>query len=762
MDITLFRLFCVFALAIITSACVQEPTDSAACPDGDFPVVTLSSNSPVTVDDAQIAFTATLDRVSDQDITLRFTTMDKTATAGEDYTFATNPALRTITAGALSKNINVTLGPTLDVNGSESFDMQLEVTTCNATVSGTGSLTARINDTGLLAYDGFTRTDGLLNIDAELEVSPAGASAVSWGNDTSAFTIISNALQATSAWQRITFDVGDSSLAAKPAAKVIEMPFHIVRSSVSAEEQRIEIINRSSSGADEWRGRFSVSSAQNRYTLRMQRRQTGVADVVGTSLDITDLLIANNIDPALEGQATLMLIDDGYIQVLSIKELYDADDHNTYVDTQEVAFQNTGDVNYNAAVTVAGIRSGALPTDGGSFVESYLVTTKGWLPKQKRYIGHWVAALDGDAEIKRLEESKPAGKYLWEPDVYQQTNVRGLHIRIKWNQIETGIKSYDNTALEYELQRLRDHYADTGEFYRVIFFIEDKTWKVNEHALPDDMVTAGYDVQHTATGVNGYMSKRWLDVTSTSQGPAERFSLLMEWLAAQYADDPHVEGFAMNESSLGLKTQADRNAAGYDSLAYMQYYKKLLRRVHDAFKGKLSFFWYMNFMNDNQDGLTGSKDSKALSNTDNLSYYIQNHPAYTGGPGAGFSDLVDMRTTIKQGNPDILQYHNKAEPIHKQVFYGYYLHSGVQDMFSACQKDSYIDKPDGSATPLATLESQFQIAAGGTAGGYDHYGYGEKQFSLKYLFWTRSNIGAPQRPYSEAQAVMAAHPTIDR
>ena len=126
------------------------------------PLATMPDASATHGTDGTIDFTVTLDAVDDcQSVTVDWATADGTATAGEDYAAASGTL--TFGPGETSKTIRVALLETADVDGSETFSVQLSnasgITLDDAETIGTisGVKAANVPATGKPTVTGTAR-----------------------------------------------------------------------------------------------------------------------------------------------------------------------------------------------------------------------------------------------------------------------------------------------------------------------------------------------------------------------------------------------------------------------------------------------------------------------------------------------------------------------------------------------------------------------------------------------------------------------------
>ena len=126
------------------------------------PLATMPDASATHGTDGTIDFTVTLDAVDDcRSVTVDWATVDGTATAGEDYAAASGTL--TFGPGETSKTIRVALLDTADVDGAETFSVQLSnasgITLDDAEAIGTisGVKTANVPATGQPTVTGTAR-----------------------------------------------------------------------------------------------------------------------------------------------------------------------------------------------------------------------------------------------------------------------------------------------------------------------------------------------------------------------------------------------------------------------------------------------------------------------------------------------------------------------------------------------------------------------------------------------------------------------------
>jgi len=107
------------------------------------PVVSIENATATEGPNAQIKFTLTLDKAASQDVVVRYSTIDGSATAANDFVGVSNGTV-TIAAGQTQATITVNLKDDSVVENTESFTLRLNSAT-NATI-GTANATGTILD----------------------------------------------------------------------------------------------------------------------------------------------------------------------------------------------------------------------------------------------------------------------------------------------------------------------------------------------------------------------------------------------------------------------------------------------------------------------------------------------------------------------------------------------------------------------------------------------------------------------------------------
>ena len=124
-----------------------EPAEASATPrdPADAPGLTMD-NPTVNEDDGVAVLVVTLSPASDQAVTVRYATVNGSATAGQDYT-ASSGALR-FNAGETTQEIRVPIIDDGDEEATESFHVRLSDPTNAVVVVGTGQVTIRDDEFG--------------------------------------------------------------------------------------------------------------------------------------------------------------------------------------------------------------------------------------------------------------------------------------------------------------------------------------------------------------------------------------------------------------------------------------------------------------------------------------------------------------------------------------------------------------------------------------------------------------------------------------
>ena len=136
----------------------------------DLPEVSLSQTEATADEDAgPITFTIGLSEISGRDVEVAYTTDDRTATAGDDYT--DNDGTVTISAGQISATVDVAIINDDDDEGAETFRFSLSSTGGYPTNARLGNITAA---EGIIIDDDSTQPSVLLrNASSAVEGLPA-------------------------------------------------------------------------------------------------------------------------------------------------------------------------------------------------------------------------------------------------------------------------------------------------------------------------------------------------------------------------------------------------------------------------------------------------------------------------------------------------------------------------------------------------------------------------------------------------------------
>ena len=153
--------------------------DSAAISIND--VTAAEGNAPGTTN---FVFTVTLSAADPTNpVTVDFTTVDDTATAGSDYTSASGTLTFAAGTATLTQQITVTVSGDALVEGDETFFVNLSNASANATIAdnqGLGTITT--DDSAVLTISDATAVEGIgLQFTVTLDTAVAGAFTVSTG-----------------------------------------------------------------------------------------------------------------------------------------------------------------------------------------------------------------------------------------------------------------------------------------------------------------------------------------------------------------------------------------------------------------------------------------------------------------------------------------------------------------------------------------------------------------------------------------------------
>lgn len=139
--------------------------------------------SPVSIDEGnsgtqQLIFTITLDKSANDDVSVGFSTVDGSASAGSDYQSASGTI--TIPKGSLSSTVEVTVLGDTDVEQDETFTLRLS-NPVNATLGTTEAVGSIMNDDVLVVADSCVHTGSGNDYPVGPGLAYASISEVPWG-----------------------------------------------------------------------------------------------------------------------------------------------------------------------------------------------------------------------------------------------------------------------------------------------------------------------------------------------------------------------------------------------------------------------------------------------------------------------------------------------------------------------------------------------------------------------------------------------------
>jgi hypothetical protein len=180
--------------------------------------------------------------------------------------------------------------------------------------------------------------------------------------------------------------------------------------------------------------------------------------------------------------------------------------------------------------------------------------------------GHYVA-VSRDAGARTLGNAIKPG-------------VTGLQKRYYWRTLEPEKGQYDFSAIEADLELVREHDL------QLVVFVEDKTFN-GEVATPD------YLRDLTLKNRNrGYTAMRW------DARVVDAMKELIAALGGAFDCEPHFEGIALQESALSLEDR-DLEQHDYTPEKYRDALTELLLHAADNLP-RSRVFWYMNFLSSGQ------------------------------------------------------------------------------------------------------------------------------------------------------------------
>ena len=276
--------------------------------------------------------------------------------------------------------------------------------------------------------------------------------------------------------------------------------------------------------------------------------------------------------------------------------------------------------------------------------------------------------------------------------------VVGFVKRYYWRDLEPSFGQYDFSQVRRDLDLL------AGQGMQLIIVIEDKSFKnqkptpsylSNEYVLPNR--------------IGGYTAVRWAPYV------VERMNALTAAMGKQFDSHPNFEGIAIQETALGLDSDA-RKAAGYTPEKYRDALIDVLTDAAQNFPTS-RVFWYMNF-------LVGKQSYIA-----DVALAVAPHGVVVGGPDA----LPDDGSLVRQTYP----------------FYDQF--NGKMPLFCSMQFNSYRHLHEDASYPTKywTMGEMFRFM--------------RDDLHVNYMFWTRKTRSWPAGSYdwTDALPVIGSNPAFN-
>jgi hypothetical protein len=286
----------------------------------------------------------------------------------------------------------------------------------------------------------------------------------------------------------------------------------------------------------------------------------------------------------------------------------------------------------------------------------------------KFHPGHYVSMNEGDGPAQMLDAIRPG--------------VRGLNRRYYWKDLEPTAGNYDFSAIQADLKLA----AKNG--VQLIAMIMDKSFTASLNPVPRYLANYTW-----AVAGGGHVAQRW------SPYVVRRLALLTGALGKAFDGNPHFEGIAFQETSLGL-TNAAAAASGYTPEGYRDALIQILKNAREALPTS-QVFWYMNFIEGNNALL-----------------------------GDIASAIVPFK--IAMGGPDILP-DNWSLNYWSYPFYRQY--AGRLVLFGSVQNVSYSHLHASGWYPTKYW----------TMG--ELYWWAKTQLGVSYVFWNRKMTASPSDAY---------------
>ena len=321
----------------------------------------------------------------------------------------------------------------------------------------------------------------------------------------------------------------------------------------------------------------------------------------------------------------------------------------------------------------------------------------------KSHYGHYFATHYSDTPAKTAMLCEQAG-------------VSGVIWRQSWNQVERTPGAYNFASFD---QVLRAIAASRKPSCQLWVFVEFKSFdgSPSKNPCPKYLQAA-----HSGPNVNGNGAATCFMWEPTVR---DAYIALVRAAAHHFDSNPHVEGFVIQESSLGFSgkySQDVGNGGTYTPLAWRNALITIVDQCAAAFAHSRCMA-FVNFLHGQQSYIHDISAAIAA---------IPNHQVCLSGP-----DLLPNERSLYQGSDAPYQ---------------------VMVRHPGCRADSA--QNDSFQVPGCTLDCIFHFAVGGTLGAFPVSAPLSAGLCVNsYLFWNdRGTWGRSSQDWHTAQRVMNAHP----
>jgi hypothetical protein len=297
-----------------------------------------------------------------------------------------------------------------------------------------------------------------------------------------------------------------------------------------------------------------------------------------------------------------------------------------------------------------------------------------------------------------------------------QPGVQGVLWRETWNEVERSPGEYDFSGYDRVLRAIAD---SNNPQCQVWLMVEYKSFNSSPVRNPcPEYLQARYSAPN-ADGTRAMSCFMWEPVVQKA------YLAMMRAAGARYDDNPHVEGFVLQESALGFTgaySQDVRDGGTYTGVAWRNALIDMIRQCASSFSQSRC----MTFLN-----------------------FIRNGQQYVEDVAAAIADVPDNRACLS--SPDLLPDQRALYSDNDAIYEVLVRHRGCRA--NSAQNRSYGIRNFG-------LYDVFRFAVGGTLGDFQQAAPRSSGVCVNsYLFWNhRVGESWTGLDWKDALPVIAAYP----